>query len=340
MPHYTETFQNLVIETNQLLELHFNQQALAIQQPFIIIGLSGGPDSVFLLYLLNQLAQQNLIRLAAAHLDHGWREKSAHDVQWCKELCEKLAIPFYHEHAKNLTLAIKPSGSQEALGRQLRRKFFDQLSETLGAHLIALGHHADDQQETFFLRLIRGTSLNGLRCMDTFSENYFRPLLDISKSFILEYLSTHEIAYLTDFTNKSTNYLRNRIRHQVIPALQKCDARFDKKLASTIQHLRDEDDFLQELTRQAFEKLFIKDEKTNIFKGNLKEFQTLHPVLQKRVLIYWLVQSKAHFTPQHNFLLELLKFLNSPRGGSHRVHDTWSIVKQAKLFWITNLYEN
>lgn len=330
-----QQFNQCVAQTKKILAVHFKQQSLTIEKPLIIVGLSGGPDSVFLLYLLNQLAQQNLISLAAAHLDHGWRENSAYDVQWCKQLCNKLAVRFYYEHAKNLTLAIKPNGSQEALGRQLRRKFFDQLLKNFNARLIALGHHADDQQETFFLRLIRGTSLNGLRCMDTFSENYFRPLLNISKSFILEYLNTHEIAYLTDYTNESTNYLRNRVRHQVIPVLQKCDTRFDKKLASTIQHLRDEDDFLQELTRQTFEKIFIEDAKTNIFKGNLKEFQTLHPALQKRVLIYWLVQSKAHFTPQHNFLLELIKFLNSPRGGVHNVHDTWSIVKQAKLFWFT-----
>ncbi len=334
MTHFNQKFSQYVAQAKEMLELRFNQQPLASKKPLIIVGLSGGPDSVFLLYLLTQLAQQYSINLAAAHLDHGWRENSAHDVQWCKQLCEKLAIPFYHEHAKNLTLAIKPNGSQEALGRQLRRTFFDQLSKKLGADLVALGHHADDQQETFFLRLLRGTSLNGLRCMDTFSGIYFRPLLNIPKSFITGYLDAHALEYLTDPTNESSTYLRNRIRHQVLPTLQACDQRFNAKLESTIHHLRAEDDFLQELSQQSFDKIFSTQIKSNLLRGKLQDFQALHPVLQKRVLISWLIQSKAHFTPQHGFLLELLKFLNSPHGGTHQIHETWLIKKQAKFFWI------
>lgn len=327
-------FQPLITATKKLLKKHFKQSFVA-QQPIIIVGLSGGPDSVFLLYLLNQLSQNNSIKLVAAHLDHGWRADSAHDVAWCKQLCDTLNIEFHAEHARNIDQAIKTNGSQEALGRQLRRTFFKKLSHELNADLVALGHHADDQQETFFLRLIRGTSLSGLRCMDTFSSNYFRPLLKTSKKFILEYLDTSNISYLTDPTNESPNYLRNRIRHQVLPALQACDERFDKKLESTIEHLRDEDNFLQELTKESFEKIFIHDLKKSLLLGNLKYFKTLHPVLQKRVLIYWLIQLKTHFTPQHSFLLELLKFLNSPHGGTHHMHDTWLIKKQANLFWIT-----
>ena len=328
---------NLIAQTKKLLEQHF-KQALADKKPIIIIGLSGGPDSVFLLHLLRQLAQQKLIRLVAAHLDHGWRENSAHDVTWCKQLCDTLNIQFYAEHAQNIAQAVKPNGSQEALGRQLRRTFFKKLSQELKTDLVALAHHANDQQETFFLRLIRGASLSGLCCMETFSDNYFRPLLKTPKTFILEYLGTNNISYLTDPTNKSSNYLRNRIRHQVLPALQACDQRFDKKLESTIEYLREEDSFLQELTKENFEKIFTQNSKINSFQGNLKEFQALHPVLQKRVLISWLIQSKAYFTPQHSFLLELLKFLNSPHGGTHQMHSTWLIKKQGPLFWLaTNI---
>lgn len=325
---------NLALKILKQLEQHF-KQPFTDKKPTIIVGLSGGPDSVFLLHLFAQLAHNNSIKLIAAHLDHGWRENSAHDVNWCKQLCDTLNIEFHTEHAQNITHDIKPNGSQEAMGRQLRRAFFKKLSQELNADLIALAHHQDDQQETFFLRLIRGTSLSGLRCMDVFSDNYFRPLLKTPKTFILEYLDTNNIAYLTDPTNASPNYLRNRIRHQVLPALQACDQRFDKKLESTIEHLREEDNFLQELTKQTFEKIFTHNSKADLLQGNLKEFQALHSVLQKRVLIYWLIQSKAHFTAQQSFLLELLKFLNSPHGGTHQVHDTWFIKKQSNLFWIT-----
>lgn len=326
-------FQNLIAQVQLHLEQHF-KQPFADKKPLIIIGLSGGPDSVFLLHLFAELVQRNLIKIVAAHLDHGWRADSAHDVAWCKQLCHTLNIEFYAEHAQNISHVAKPNGSQEALGRTLRRTFFKNLADKLNADLITLGHHADDQQETFFLRLMRGTSLNGLRCMDTFSGIYFRPLLGIDKRFILEYLNEQKIEYLVDPTNESSSYLRNRIRHQVIPVLRACDKRFDAKLQSSIERLQEEDDFLQELAQKKIEELFTHDPKTKLLVGNLAGFQAMHHVLQKRVLVIWLVQFQARFTPQHSFLLEILKFLNSPHGGAHYLHETWFIKKESKRFWL------
>lgn len=328
------TFQNIISSTQQQLELQF-KHPLEEKLSLIIVGLSGGPDSVFLLHIFHELAQQNLIQLAAAHLDHGWRENSAYDATWCKQLCEKLGVALYAEHAKNLSLP-KNLGSQEALGRALRRAFFKKLTQQLDADLVALGHHSDDQQETFFLRLMRGSSLNGLRCMDRFSGIYFRPLLNVKKTFILEYLNQNKIEYLTDYTNTSDTYLRNRIRNTVIPALRSCDKRFDEKFASTLERLQEEDAFLQEITLQKFNEIFTDNTQIGQLSGNLTLFRTTHPVLQKRVLVLWLVQSQASFTPQHSFLLEIIKFLTSCRGGAHRLHDTWLIKKEGKRFWLIN----
>lgn len=332
----SQQFNQIILSTKELLKKNTLRKKQTNNETAtrIVIGLSGGPDSVVLLYLLYTISQEIEIELVAAHLDHGWRSNSADDVAWCKELCKKLSIPFYHEHANNIHLSKKITGSAEAQGRLLRRTFFENLATKLDADLIALGHHADDQQETFFLRLIRGSSLSGLCCMNTFAGNYFRPLLSVSKKFILAYLQAHNIDYLIDYTNESTDYLRNRIRKLVLPALQACDERFDKNILSTIQNLREEDNFLDEITQQNFSSIFSKDHQTNQYVGNLPAFKQLHPVLQKRILIFWFIQVNVQFTPQLSFLHEVIKFLTSHRGGTHQLHTNWAIIKKAQKFWI------
>jgi tRNA(Ile)-lysidine synthase len=146
-------------------------------KPTIILGLSGGPDSVFLFHLLNQLVIDGSINLVAVHVDHCWRENSAHDAEFCKQLCQEKNIPY--ELYKNGKIAgeIVHTGSQEDYGRRLRRHCFQDARTKHNADFIALAHHRQDQQETFFVRLLRGTSLNGLRCMDSLNGYYSQHLL-------------------------------------------------------------------------------------------------------------------------------------------------------------------
>ncbi len=120
----------------------------------VVLGLSGGPDSVFLLHLL---ADKN-IKLIAAHLDHEWRADSADDVTFCKKLAQKYNVPFITAKASELKRTFKWDGSQEQLGRAMRRHFFATVAAAHATDSIALAHHAQDQQETFFIRLMRGRS--------------------------------------------------------------------------------------------------------------------------------------------------------------------------------------
>src|SRR5579859_4278080 len=128
----------------------------------IVVGLSGGPDSIFLLHLLADIRTQKNITLIAAHLDHQWRSNSAEDVIFCKKACDDLGIPFVSAQASDLSVAIKPNGSKEEVGRKLRRAFLESVAQQHNAHAIALAHHLQDQEETFLIRLIRGTTLSGL----------------------------------------------------------------------------------------------------------------------------------------------------------------------------------
>lgn len=302
-------------------------------RPTLILGLSGGPDSVFLFFLLKELHEQKRIKLVVAHLDHGWRDESAQDAQFCQNLCEKHSIPLNNHHADNLSITIKFNGSREEVGRTLRRHFLEQVKNEHNADFIVLAHHQQDQQETFLIRLLRGSSLSGLRCMDTVRGNYLRPLLHISKEEILKHLKTNNIAFRDDATNHSDEFLRNRIRKHLIPAFRQCDERFDQKFATTLKHLKAEDDFIQNHTLTQFNQVFTNKE--SIFFGELKQFKTLSATEQKRLVLHWLVAEKAGFNVSDGFINEILMFLTSDRGGTHQLSLKWNIQKRKNLFWIT-----
>ncbi len=298
----------------------------------IILGLSGGPDSVFLLYLLKKLQDKQLVTVYAAHLNHGWRESAVGDADFCRDLCEKLGIPITIEHAKNINLDFKYNGSKEELGRKIRRHFFEQVRIQEKADFIMLAHHLQDQQETFFMRMLRGVTLSGLCGMQAISGVYLRPLLQTNKQEMLDYLHAQGISYRHDETNDSDDFLRNRIRKQVLPAMQACDTRFDGNFMRLMEHLRADDELLERLTKETFDRVF-QDKRV----AHTAEFLVLESQLQKRVLLYWLIQENASFTPSDSFLCEIIRFLMVPGGGTHRLNVRWMVVKRKGLFWLENM---
>ncbi len=291
----------------------------------LIIGLSGGPDSVYLLHLLVGIKESLGLSLIAAHLDHEWRASSKDDVVFCETLCKQLTVPFVTKKASELNCSFEYNGSQEQLGRNMRRFFLEQVRQEHNAHAIALAHHQDDQLETFFINLIRGTTITGL-CGMKAQEGYFiRPLLGITKCEILAYLSKHQIPYQTDPTNTSDAYLRNRIRSKLIPALIACDDRAEKNMVRGLESLTETEQFLKKLTAQALSTVTNSDDQSL----DLEKFFYLDPYLQKRVLVSWLAtNTKGMCRSSEAFLNEVLRFLNSPRGGTHQISPEWKLIKK------------
>jgi len=292
----------------------------------IILGLSGGPDSVFLVHYLLSLQATRQFHLVLAHLNHGWRLSADHDEQFCRELGEQFGLSFISQHARDFIDNAPWTGSREDQARSMRRLFFASLAAQYPNPRIALAHHQDDQYETFFIRLMRGAGLQGLRGMTPQAEQYIRPLLCIRKEEILEYLRTHNLAFVIDETNTDAVYLRNRIRHQILPALRACDHRFCSSFQQTIANLGEADDFCTELAEKTLTKLSTTiDDATWI---NFTELLQLHPFLQKQVLIRWLCTANVPFVPSQGFFHEILRFLQQPQGGTHHVHRRWLIRKQ------------
>lgn len=206
---------------------------LAFSAPFfkrgetVLVGFSGGPDSVCLLHFLHHLAQKKHFEVIAVHVHHGLRGKAADaDASFCRRLCKEWDIAFLCKKKAVRTLAKKLDLSIEHAARKARYEAFAQTAKQTGATKIALGHHLDDQAETVLLNLLRGTQPEGLcgiplrRPLNKQVE-IVRPLLCVTRAEVEQYLQENHLSFVTDQTNFDEVYTRNWIRHELLPVLEK-----------------------------------------------------------------------------------------------------------------------
>ncbi|OGQ35302.1 MAG: tRNA lysidine(34) synthetase TilS [Deltaproteobacteria bacterium RIFCSPHIGHO2_12_FULL_43_9] len=222
----------------------------------IIVALSGGVDSVVLLDVLSKLRDELTSDLIVAHVNHGLRGKdSDRDAEFAKNMAKEYGFPFYGKKIDIAHLQTVLQGSPQEIAREERLQYLEQLAEKIEAHRIALGHNWDDQSETVLMRLIRGAGPTGLRGMGHSRGRFIRPLLDISRSEIAEYALTHKLKNVEDESNKSDAYLRNKIRHKLIPLLEKeYNPEIKSALIRLATILREEDRFLDRLCTDLFAK--------------------------------------------------------------------------------------
>lgn len=309
-------------------------QSFIPNHSILIVGFSGGPDSVYLLTLLKQLEKKLNLTIIAAHLNHQWRDTSNIDAQWCQTFCHNLQIKCVVKTPAELDIAIKFNGSKEEVGRKLRRKFFEQLAMQYQANYIVLAHHQDDQIENFFIRLIRGSSVTGLSSMKQLDQLYLRPLLNINKQTILDFLHHYNISYLIDETNNSSQFLRNRIRHQLIPELSNIDQRSLKKISSSITHLQKTNDFLEQITQETMKNICDQQNSDMI---NIASFLQLHEILQHRILLNLFIKFATTFTASTALFEEIIRFLKSNKHQEHQIHTNYSLIKKSGYFYFKSL---
>lgn len=254
----------------------------------VVVGLSGGPDSVFLLYVLHTLQARIGFTLRAVHVHHGIRGAEAdRDAAFSEKLCAKLDIPFQAVHVAAPAYAAQHGLSLEEAARILRYEALEtarqQLTEALAAarssdspatiadslsHLpdapsmkgltatfaptawIAVAHHLDDQAETVLHNLVRGAGLRGLAGMENRRNHVIRPLLSIKREDILKWLEQNKIAYVTDSTNADPHYTRNRIRSTVLPELREINPEASAHIAHSAALLREADAYFHALALQ------------------------------------------------------------------------------------------
>ena len=215
----------------------------------VTVGLSGGADSMALLYILNSLRNRYGYNLEAAHLNHMLRDaESDSDENLVRKTCEKNGVPLIVEHA-NITKASKLSGeSIELTARNVRYDFFERVSK--GA--TATAHTASDSMETVIFNSTRGTGLKGLCGIPPVRGNFIRPLILCTRQMVEQYCAENGIEYCVDSTNSDVKYSRNKIRHIVVPALREINSEADLHFAEMSDGLRDDEDFLELSAEKAY----------------------------------------------------------------------------------------
>jgi tRNA(Ile)-lysidine synthase len=198
--------------------------ALIGRKDCVLVGLSGGADSVCLLHFLRYLAKEKHFALAAVHVNHGLRQTALRDQHFCEKLCKGLDIELFVTDVDAKKIAQEQDLSPEHGARKARYDAYKKVARKWGATKLALGHHLDDQAETFLLNLLRGTKAKGLagipvRRALTPSVEIVRPLLCITRAQTEDYLAQNGLSYVTDETNFDDAFTRNWVRNELLPLL-------------------------------------------------------------------------------------------------------------------------
>ncbi|HEY4533271.1 MAG TPA: tRNA lysidine(34) synthetase TilS [Fusobacterium sp.] len=290
----------------------------------ILVAFSGGPDSVFLVEMLLKLQEQLSFQMLLLHLHHMIRQEEAEqDYFFCLDYAKKKNLEIIARRADVPSYAKKEGQSLEEAGRTLRYQFFDQIKKERAYHKIATAHHLDDHLETFFFRLLRGSSMEGLAGISRKQKEKIRPLRDFEKEEILSYLERHQIAYCKDKTNEETEYSRNRIRLELLPQLKSYNPKWKEKVASFMEELEERKEEEERIDWQEYWKEgFI----------SVTKLQKEKAYFQKKILYKYLLSKQIPINrKQIHQIYTLLE-----RGGSlsYDLKKFWKFKKEYDRIWV------
>jgi tRNA(Ile)-lysidine synthase len=255
----------------------------------VLVGVSGGPDSVALLYLLNNLKQEFKLKLHIAHLDHGLRKDSLRDRKFVEELAKKLKIPV--TTALINVKELSGRGSLEEIARNARLGFLFKVARNIKADKIALGHNLDDQAETVLMRIVRGSGLYGLSGIlpsrNIGGYRIIRPLIGTSRKEIETFLRRKKIKPRIDASNLEDIYFRNRIRNRLLPLLEKD---YNKNIREILVNMAETVGCDYDYLKQAASRFMARQRKTSL---DLKAFLKLHPAIRRLILRLMIARLKG-----------------------------------------------
>ncbi len=250
----------------------------------VVVGVSGGADSVALLLFLSKISDPFKLKLSVFHLDHMMRgEESARDAAFVIEIASRLGIPAEIEQADVKSLVEKSGLSPQDAARRVRMERLEAFADRLSADRIALGHTADDQVETFLMRIVQGAGLSGLRGIPPVRDRIIRPLLNVWRAEIETYVSACGFDFRTDSSNLKTVYLRNRVRLKILPVFEK---EFGKSVKETllriVESLSVDADYMSAQVLKVFDEIAFAGDKKVIVK--IEPLRNLHEALRRGVL--------------------------------------------------------
>ncbi len=254
----------------------------------ILAGVSGGPDSITLLHVLNSLKKEYSLNIVIAHLDHKFRgEESAADRKFCEGLAKKYNLEIMWEEIDVPGIAKEKGISPEEAARLARYDFFKRAAKEKNIDKIAVGHTRDDQAETVLMRIIRGAGMKGLGGISPVKEmmgnKIIRPLIEVSRKDVEDFIAEACLRFKKDSSNEKTIFTRNKIRLELIPLLEKdFNPNIKEVLSNMAENLQVENEFLSRYAKRKFKSVSkIKQEEIFI---DLKKFKKLPEAVRKRVL--------------------------------------------------------
>lgn len=251
----------------------------------IIVGVSGGPDSICLLHVLNELKSRLNIDLAVVHINHCIRGKTAdEDESFVVDFAGLLGVPAYSEKIKVKQVAKNDKLSLEEAGRIVRYNCFEKHMDKIGGQKIAVGHNMNDNAETFLLNLVRGAGMEGLKGIEPVRGSIIRPLIEISRDEIEYYCMENGLKPRFDETNNDSVFTRNRVRNGLIPYIKKnFNPNIIQSLNKTIGIIYDENKFITAITEQQYKECLLKSAPDSI-EINLEKLNNFHDAAKKRIL--------------------------------------------------------
>lgn len=257
-----------------LLQDYINSKLSFLKNTKLLIAISGGIDSVVLTHLCHKIG----LNIALAHCNFNLRgEESNGDEDFVLQFAEDLDLQVFIESFDTTTFAADSKLSIQMAARVLRYDWFEELSEQLNYEYVLTAHHADDNLETFLINLTRGTGLDGLTGIPEINGKFVRPLLPFTREDIEAYAQEHGLKWREDSSNASTKYLRNKLRHDVIPILKEINPNLLQSFQNTLHNLQGSSDIVDDRIEALFKEGIIKLTPTG-FKLNIFEVQKFHNI--------------------------------------------------------------
>ena len=255
----------------------------------IVIGVSGGPDSICLLNVLNELKEELDFKIFVAHINHMIRKEADEETEYVKSFCKNIGVECFTKKIDVVKIAKESKMGTEEAGRKIRYDFFEKVLKNTDSNKIATAHNNNDKVETIIMNILRGSGISGLKGLDPIRENKFiKPLIETSREEIENYCEENKLNPRIDKSNNENIYTRNKIRNQVIPYIKK---EFNPNIIQTINRMSslaaEESNYLQEEAKKAYSQICLEENlEEKRITLDLKKFNSLALVIKRRVILY------------------------------------------------------
>ncbi len=285
----------------------------------VLIGLSGGPDSVCLLAMLDALRLEFQLSLHAGYIDHRMRPgETPSEIAFCRRLCDSHGISLTTREVDVLECVRKEGLNKQEAARELRYRAFDDMARDLGTTKLALGHTADDQVETVLMRLFRGTGPSGLAGIPPKRGHVIRPLMETTREDIEAFLDRKGLSFITDSSNLRDDYLRNRIRHRLLPLITTISREAPANIARTAEIFREEERYFDIQVTKTLMRL-ISRKSSNEIDLFLVPLESLDTVILRRVLRRAVDETKGLRGITFGHIEDIIQLIRAGRPGD-RLH--------------------